>query len=107
MTSSFQPPVVIDDLADQLQTSRLAKAEIQKLKAEIETWESVKEAADEAVKNRLGDNEVGTVGGRTAVVWKHHVKTRVDVKRLRAEIPPEVIDPYLITTTERRFEIKE
>jgi predicted phage-related endonuclease len=98
--TSFQPPVEIDDLADQLETVRLAKAEIEK-------WKSVKEAAEEAVKNRLGDNEVGTVGGRHAVEWKHHVKTRVDVKRLRAEIPPEVIDPYLITTTERRFEIKD
>lgn len=93
-------PVPIDDLADDLETIRLAKAEQRK-------WRDVQDAATEKVKERLGEAEVGTIGGRTAVRMPHREVTRVSVAKLRADMSDSLLATrgYLRTTVERRFEL--
>lgn len=94
--------VPVDDLADDLETIRLAKAEQRK-------WRDVQDAATEKVKERLGEAEVGTVGGRTAVKMSHRDVTRVNVAKLRADMSDELLAArgYLRTTVERRFELTD
>lgn len=91
-------PVDISDLADDRETLRLAKAEMAK-------WKDVADAAAAKIQERLGDAEVAVIDGRPVATWKRREVTRVDVKTLRADVPAEVLAPYLKTTTERRFEL--
>lgn len=78
------------------------KAEIKQLEAQILECEN-------QVKAMLGDHAVGIgADGEELVTWKEHDDTRVDPKRLRAELP-EVFETYSNTKKVRKFlpKIKE
>lgn len=93
-------PVDLTDIADTLETYRQAKAEIAK-------WKDVAAAAEERIKAKLGDAETGKIHGLTAVTWKMHDDTRLDTKRLRADLPPALLAPYMTTKPVRRFEVRD
>ncbi len=63
-----------------------------------------KQKAENLLKEMMGDNEVGTAGGRI-VTWKSVSQKRLDSKTLKAE-HPVLCKKYTNTTSYRRFTIK-
>jgi predicted phage-related endonuclease len=68
--------VAIDDLLADLETIRLAKAEIAKM-------EGVKSAAEDKIKERMGDAEEATIAGRVVVTWRQVERMIPDVDKLK------------------------
>ena len=99
------PPTVIplDDLADDLETYRLAKAEAAK-------WKAVQDAAARKIQERLGDATEGTVNGHKVVTWGWRYPERVDASKLRAALGDELLraQGFLKKSAgERRFEVED
>lgn len=90
--------VALDDLRDQLNAYSLAVAEIEK-------WTNIRNAAQQAIKDALGDAEVGTVDGVKAVTWSYSERTTLDTKKLQQDLPADVLAPYLRTTGIRTFKL--
>lgn len=89
-------PVALDSLRDTLNAYSLATAEIEK-------WKTIQAQARAAIEAALGEAEVGTVDGVKAVTWAWSERTSVDTKRLQADLPAEVLAPYMRTTAVRTF----
>lgn len=96
MTTTQAPPVSLDSLRDHLNAYSLAAAEIEK-------WKTVQAQARAAIEQALGEAEVGTIDGQRAVTWTHSERTTLDSKRLQAELPADVLAPYMRTTVVRTF----
>jgi predicted phage-related endonuclease len=96
-----------DTTKEALETYRKAAAEVAKLKEAQESWEAVKEQAQDEIRDFLGESESGTVDGAEVVTFKHGSRTTVDTTRLRTEIPAEVLAPYLRTTPTRLVTVKD
>jgi len=92
--------VPLDDLRLILENIRIAKQNAR-------SWAEVAENLMADVKARVGDADQGTVDGKPVV--RHSIRhvTRLDSKRLRAELPEPVLAPYLNTTDEHRYELLE
>lgn len=90
----------ITEHADDVQTIRVAKAEIAK-------WKAVQEAAEEKVKAALGDAESGEIDGHTVVKYQTYASSSFDVKKMRAEVPAVIWGPYVRATTPRRFTVAD
>ena len=71
---------------------------------ELESVTERKQRAENLLKEMMGDNEVGTAGGRI-VTWKSVSQERLDGKTLKAE-HPVLCKKYTNTTSYRRFSIK-
>ena len=71
---------------------------------ELESVTERKQRAENLLKEMMGDNEVGTAGGRI-VTWKSVSQERLDSKTLKAE-HPVLCQKYTNTTSYRRFSIK-
>lgn len=91
-------PVPIDTLRDDLNAYSLAAAEIDK-------WKAIQAAARARIEAALGDADTGTVDGQKAVTWTFAERTNLDVKRLQADLPADILAPYLRTTTTRTFRL--
>jgi hypothetical protein len=89
-------PVALDNLRDTLNAYSLATAEIEK-------WKGIQAQARAAIETALGDAEVGTVDGVKAVTWTRSERTTLDSKKLQADLPADVLAPYLRTTVVRTF----
>lgn len=101
-------PIELDESSKtHLETLRLARAELAKLKEATESWEAIANQAKEAVEDFLGEHESGRIDGAEVVTYTHGTRTSVDVTRLRAEIPAPVLAPYLSKKPTRRFTVKE
>lgn len=92
--------IVIDDMANTWEVLVLAKAKVRE-------WELIAKAAMDDIKARIGDAEEAVIDGRPAIRHSTREVTRVDTKALRAEVPAEVLAPYLRTTTEHRYDLLE
>ena len=75
------------------------------VKDTLKELEEQKKTLEEQIKILLGPNEVLTVDGEKAVTWKSNKTSRIDVKRLRNELP-ELAERYLNVTDQRRFLVK-
>lgn len=93
-------PVVLDDLAQTLQTVHIARAKAKE-------WTLIADAAMAEIKERVGDAPEATIGGQSVVKHSTRTVTRLDSKRLRAELPEPVLAPYLNVTTEHRYDLVE
>lgn len=72
-------------------------------KTEIAELEEQILACENQVKAMLGDHEIGLdADGKVLVTWKSRDDTRIDAKRLRAELP-EVAETYSTTKKVRMF----
>lgn len=71
---------------------------------QLEVVTEQKQRAENLLKEMMGDNEVGTAGGRI-VTWKNVAQERLDSKTLKAE-HPVLCKKYTNTTSYRRFSIK-
>ena len=94
------PRVPLDDLADDIDLVRRAKALARQ-------WTELADTTLARIKEAVGEAEEATVNGRPAVRHSIRMVTRVDSKRLRADLPTEVLAPYLTTTPEHRYELLE
>ena len=72
--------------------------------AQLEIVTERKQKAENLLKEMLGENEVGTAGGRI-VTWKSVSQERLDSKTLKAE-HPTLYKKYANKSSYRRFTIK-
>lgn len=72
--------------------------------AQLEIVTEKKQKAENLLKEMMGDNEVGTAGGRV-VTWKSVSQERLDRKTLKAE-HPALYKKYANKSSYRRFTIK-
>lgn len=90
-------PVNLDDLAGHIETIRQIKAKQDELAA-------VRAELEQAVKDRLGNAESGTISGQPVVCWKHGKRTALSQKILK-DLHPLVYAECCETTVTRRFEL--
>ena len=72
--------------------------------AQLEIVTEKKQKAENLLKEMMGENEVGTAGGRV-VTWKSVAQERLDSKTLKAE-HPTLYKKYANKSSYRRFTIK-
>lgn len=72
--------------------------------AQLEIISEKKQKAENLLKEMMGENEVGTAGGRV-VTWKSVAQERLDSKTLKAE-HPTLYKKYANKSSYRRFTIK-
>ena len=71
---------------------------------ELEAVTERKQKAENLLKEMMGENEVGTAGGRV-ITWKSVAQERLDSKTLKAE-HPTLCKKYTNKTSYRRFTIR-
>ena len=71
---------------------------------ELEAVTERKQKAENLLKQMMGDNEIGTAGGRV-ITWKSVSQERLDSKTLKAE-HPALCKKYTNKTSYRRFTVK-
>ncbi len=71
------------------------------LKAEIKPLEDEKKAIEQTLKEALGNSSAGEYG-LYKVSYKNTVSTRLDTKRLKAEMP-DIYEDYAVESASRRF----
>ena len=71
---------------------------------QMEAHKELKQQASNALKEMLGDNEVGVIDGAT-VKWKTVEQEKINSKMLKTE-QPELYKKYVATSSYRRFTIK-
>jgi predicted phage-related endonuclease len=76
-------------------------------RAKSKEWAEKADAYAEQVKAALGDHNVGLVNGREAVRWTTVESRRIDTKKAREILPPQVIDLLEVVTVSKRFTIVE
>jgi hypothetical protein len=74
------------------------------LEDQIRIWQAEATDIKAALQERLGTAEVGTVGGKPQVTWKHHLRSALDTTLLKQQ-RPDLYAAFLRTTTVRRFVI--
>jgi predicted phage-related endonuclease len=76
-------------------------------KQKIKEWTEKADIAQEQIKNMLGDAEIGLINGKESVRWTTVESRRLDVKKAREVLPPQVIDLIEIIQSTRRFTVIE
>ena len=76
-------------------------------KAKSKEWAEKADAYAEQVKAALGHHSVGLVNGREAVRWTTVESRRIDTKKAREILPPQVVDLLEIVSISKRFTIVE
>jgi hypothetical protein len=89
------PPVALDSVEQRWEMYLLAREK-------SEEWAELAKACRADVEVALGDREIGTIAGKTVVVWEHRKVRRWDQKAFRRD-HPEFEHEYLRETEERRF----
>jgi predicted phage-related endonuclease len=74
-------------------------------KAKVKEWEERADIARAQVEAAMGDCEVGLVNGREAVRWTTVESNRIDTKKIRELLPPEMVAAIEVTSVSRRFSI--
>jgi predicted phage-related endonuclease len=74
-------------------------------KAKMKEWSEKADIARQQVEAAMGDCEVGLVNGREAVRWTTVESNRIDTKKIRELLPPEMVAAIEVTTIARRFSI--
>lgn len=90
--------VRLDDLADTLESVRQAKALAKQ-------WSDLADTLMAQIKDRIGEATEATIDGQPVVRRSQRTVTRLDTKALRADIPAEVLAPYVRETVESRYEL--
>lgn len=80
-------------------------AEYKRLKLEAAQIAEQIDIARSHIEAALGDHEIGTVAGQPVVRWATVEYERIDVKKLREVLPPQVLELVTKKSTARRFTI--
>ena len=76
-------------------------------KQKIKEWSEKADIAQEQIKSMLGDAEIGLINGKESVRWITVESRRIDVKKAREILPPQVIDIIEVISASRRFTLVE
>ena len=76
--------------------------ELLELKRMKDDLEAEIEAAEDAIKEAMGEDEV-LVAGAFKATWKPVTSQRLDTKALTAFLGKDALQPFYKTTTSRRF----
>ena len=76
-------------------------------KVQIRAWEEKADVAAEQVKAAMGNCEVGLVHGREAVRWTTVISNRIDTKKIRELLPPDMVEKLDVESVSRRFVVVE
>ena len=79
--------------------------EYKRLKLEAAQIAEQIDIARSHIEAALGDHEIGTVAGQPVVRWSTVESERIDVKKLREVLPPQVLELVTKKSTARRFTI--
>lgn len=79
--------------------------ELRKLKAEEAVLKDRMAEIRQVIESAMGENTIALVDGAPAITWKFVESERIDVKRVRELVPPQVIDAITIKSKSRRFVI--
>jgi predicted phage-related endonuclease len=74
-------------------------------KAKMKEWSEKADIARQQVEAAMGECEIGLVNGREAVRWTTVESNRIDTKKIRELLPPEMVSQLEVTTIARRFSI--
>lgn len=74
-------------------------------KAKVKEWTEKADIAAEQIKAALGDSEIGLVNGKEAVRWTTVEAHRIDTKKIRELLPPEMVEKLEVVSVSRRFTI--
>ena len=74
-------------------------------KAKVKEWTEKADIARQQVESAMGSHEVGLVNGREAVRWTTVKSTRIDTKRAREILLPELLAILETEQITRRFSI--
>jgi putative phage-type endonuclease len=77
-------------------------AQLNVVKAQLDELKEQRERFEFEIKNRIGDCDGAVYGGKPIVTWKSSTRARIDVTRLKAEMP-EVAARFLKESESRRF----
>lgn len=94
---STEAIVTLDDAPDLVEQLRAARAAVEVAKAE-------QEKAEAAVKARMGEAGTATLHGGKVFTWRTQTARRVDVKRLKDELP-DVHGEYSYESPSRVFRV--
>jgi len=79
--------------------------EYKRLKLEAAQIAEQVDIARSHIEAALGDHEIGTVAGQPVVRWATVESERIDVKKLREVLPPQVLDVVTKRSLSRRFTV--
>lgn len=74
-------------------------------KAKVKEWEERADIARSQVEAAMGDCEVGLINGRESVRWTTVESSRIDTKKIRELLPPEMVEQLEVKSISRRFSI--
>lgn len=75
------------------------------LKAQADDIEEMMKNARSKIEEAMGESETATLDGVPVVSWKHVETERLDVKKVRAALTPEVFAQFAAVTKSRRFSL--
>ena len=79
--------------------------EYKRLKLEAAQIAEQIDIARSHIEAALGDHEIGTVSGQPVVRWATVESERIDVKKLREVLPPQVLELVTKKSVAKRFTI--
>lgn len=74
------------------------------VKAERKRLDEMWDAARGEIEEALGENENGMINDRRVVVWRHGTQKRLDMKKLKQDLP-QVYDAYSKEVPTRTFDL--
>lgn len=80
-------------------------AEYESLDATRQKVEKDQKKVKQLIQAQMGEYEAATLDGTVVATWKPQVSNRLDITRLRAELP-EIADKYTKPSTSRVFRVK-
>ena len=79
--------------------------EYKRLKLEAAQIAEQIDIARSHIEAALGDHEIGTVAGQPVVRWATVESERIDVKKLREVLPPQVLELVTKKSVAKRFTV--
>jgi predicted phage-related endonuclease len=79
--------------------------EYRRLKAELAVINEQIDVARSHIEAALGDHTVGTINGAPVVRYALIESERIDTKKLREVLPPQVLDLVTVKSQSRRFTV--
>ena len=80
--------------------------DLQELKRMREDLEAEITALEDQLKAHMTENGIDAfTAGAFKVTWKEVTSSRLDTTAMKKQLPPEVLAPYMKTSTARRFNV--
>ena len=81
-------------------------SDLQELKRMREDLEAEITALEDQLKQHMTEQGIDSfTAGAFKVTWKEVTSSRLDTTAMKKQLPPEVLAPYMKTSTARRFNV--